>query len=864
MANKNVKKAEKVTTDAGKFPIESCRERIARRFGLDAVALSGPCEGSKLTECVCEQLDKRWDRVKERFAGDGRKVARLAVKLAESFAAKDDSDECSKDVEKLGYAKEAAAGITSYLKAYAIDQAVDDEINGLMDDVDSDVGFADEDAGGDLGMGGGMGDESCPGCAEDDMQAGPDMGVEVIDDGAPMDDMGGAAGEEMVSIEIPREILEDILGGGPDEVVPGEPAGMQDDGGQFVEGDDEIMDLPETETEEAMGGGMMGGGETEMGGHMMDKSERQPLAPMEHAVEEHEEHDEIESLERRLEELKSHEAKEESAKDEGAPKAEEPKKEEHKDEFPAKKDDGGDEPKEDDKREAAMQLRAGRLRRIGQNILKLGPEMSINNTDQLGGHDKKKLGDAKNKSVEDPKALPEGNVHPEGHTAGGNKFQDGSTMGREEKFKAHEVSKDEVSGGSKSILGKDESFPEGKPEVPAGSSPIGGEQFQGGDLSMKGTVIATFTPKGLIVEAGGKRLLAKADIKSVTPELVEAVGRIKFDGDARKFAREALKLIKEAKTKEQDGCTMTDTSKLEGSNFTNDAKKKPDEGGAMTEKGAPANKSEEGVTKTDTSKKESEHFTNDADKKAESAAAHAKATKTADKQEDVVKHHEGDKKVEDPKPVEDNTKPEGHMAGGTKVQDGSTMGHEEKFDAKEVKKDEVSKGDASLIGKDESLPKNGPEVPAGGGKMGNEEWDGGNVSTKGTVIASDEARKQVEAEAKIREARILAASAYAAELLKNGEINGEEFAATVERVAAMPVQAIQNLTLSTRKAREKVVAVAAANAQAQSQMSKTAGLSIPVVINSSCMESSLKERLVNQFKLTKQLNALDEMRENRK
>jgi hypothetical protein len=270
----------------------------------------------------------------------------------------------------------------------------------------------------------------------------------------------------------------------------------------------------------------------------------------------------------------------------------------------------------------------------------------------------------------------------------------------------------------------------------------------------------------------------------------------------------------------------------------------------MTEKGAPA-KSDEGVTKTDTSKKEAEHFTNNADKKAEASAA-PKATKTAE-----------DKKVEDPKPVEDNMKPEGFVAGGDKVQDGATMGHESKFDAKEVKKDEVAKGDASLMGKDESLPKDGPKVPAGGGKIGNEEWDGGNVSTKGTVIAADETRKQVEAEAKIREARILAASAYAAELLKNGEITGEEFATTVEKVASMPVQAIQNLTLSTRKAREKVAAVATANAHAQSQMSKTAGLSIPVVINSSCTESSLTERLVKQFKLTKQLNALDEMRENR-
>jgi hypothetical protein len=869
--SKNVKKAEKVVTDADKFPIESCRERIARRFGLDAVALSGPCEGDKLSDCVCKQLDQRWDRVKERFAGDKRKVVRLAVKLAESFAAKDDTDDCVKDVEKLGYSKDAAAGISGYLKAYAIDMATDNEIEGLMDGISAEGDLSDD------GMGAGMddiGDEAgCPGCAEEGADMGPD--IEVVDDGAP--EGMPPAGEEMVSIEIPREVLEDILGGGTDEVVPGEPAGMQDDG-QFVEGvegGDEIIDLPQdegavteagegVETESAGAMPQMQQqqptqqpmqqqpmqqkkpGEAEMAGSMMDKSEEQPLPTEEHAVEEKEEHDVIESLEKKLEELKSHEAKEEEAK--SFPPKEEPKS----DENGESKEETDEEPKKDEegeKREAAMQLRAGHLRRVGQNILKIGPEMSINNTDQLGGHDGKKLGNAKDKSVEDPKPLPDGNVHPEGHTAGGNKFQDGGTMGHEKKFEAHEVTKDEVSGGSKSLLGKDESFPEGKPEVPAGSAPIGGEQFQGGDLSMKGTVIATFTPKGLVIETpDGKKLLAKADIKSVSTELAEAIGKIKYDGDARKFAGEALSLIKkEAKTKTQDGCTMTDTSKLEGSNFTNDAKKKPDDGGAMTEKGSPA-KSDEGITKTDTSKKESEHFTNDADKKAEAAAV-SKETKTA-----------GDKKVEDPKPLPDgNVKPEGHTAGGNKFQDGGTMGHEEKFDAKEVKPDDVSGGEKSLMGKDESLPKDKPEVPAGGGKMGNEEHDGGDVSTKGTVIA--EVRKAAEAEAKIREARILAASAYAADLLKNGEISGEEFASTVEKIAAMPVQAIQSLQLSTRKAREKVAACNTA-LQAQSQ-TKTAGLSIPVVISSSSKESSLTERLVNQFKLTKQLNALDQMREKR-
>ena len=64
-----VKKAEMALTDADKFPIESCREKLARRYGLDAVALSGPCEGKPLSECVCDQLTSRWDRIDQRFSG---------------------------------------------------------------------------------------------------------------------------------------------------------------------------------------------------------------------------------------------------------------------------------------------------------------------------------------------------------------------------------------------------------------------------------------------------------------------------------------------------------------------------------------------------------------------------------------------------------------------------------------------------------------------------------------------------------------------------------------------------------------------------------------------------------------------------
>lgn len=39
-----------------KFPMASCVEKVARRYGENATSMSGPCEGKKLSDCVCKQL----------------------------------------------------------------------------------------------------------------------------------------------------------------------------------------------------------------------------------------------------------------------------------------------------------------------------------------------------------------------------------------------------------------------------------------------------------------------------------------------------------------------------------------------------------------------------------------------------------------------------------------------------------------------------------------------------------------------------------------------------------------------------------------------------------------------------------------
>lgn len=831
--SKTTKSAEKALTDADKFPIESFRERLSRRFGIDAVALSGPCEGQSLVECIVRQLEKRWDRIKDRFAGDNNKAFKLATKLAESYQMKDDTKDCISDLEQIGYQKTAANGIASYLKAYAMDPAADMEMDKAMDTVMDEP-------------------------ADNMMEPAADAGV------AP-------AADKMVTIDLPMEVAEqlknqietnmpkdeapmmeepmeieviDLTPGGElhgdvedvsNEIVPGEPAGEMDD--HKVEGE-------HSATCEACGATMASAGHRD--------EEKKSLEGLKEDIKDLEHHEE---KEKKGEESESeHEDKEKDIADKMHDKM---KPFEKKDDAEKKENE---EFGEEVYKEAASKMRAGHIKAAGMErvaadgIARLAPEMKLNNTDQIGPHEGKELGAAKEKSPEDPKAISSGNLETEGHSAGDKKFQDKSTMGHEEKFDAKEFDKASATGGKASIMGKDESFPEAKPQVPAGSAPIGGEQFQGGDLSTKGTVIAKIKPDGVHVEADGKKYRAKGEIKAEMVEKVQAgLAKIAegFTGDGKAFAQAALKVIKEAeKSGTVEEVTKTDTGKLEGDKFTNDADKKPADGGAMTSKGKAANP-DEGVCKIDTGKLEGEKFTNDADKKAEAAAV--KETKTA-------------KPVEEPKALEDgNVKPEGYTANDSHFSDGKTMGHEEKFDAKKVDKGEVSKGSASEMGKDEEFPTGKADVPAGGGKMGNEQFDGGNVSTKGTTIAENSQKREVGAddlqsklnEATIKEARLKAASVYVADLLANGDIERDEYASELEKAAQMTVPAIQNLIAQTRKMRARI-ASNAAEAQKQ-QDGKTAGLSIPVVRTASSNEMSLKDRLVREFRLTRKLDEIDGM-----
>jgi len=94
-----------------KFPSASCRELLKRRWGENATAMSGPCEGAKLADCVCDQLERLG------IYTDG-----VAAKVASHMASNDPRvynpiETCQTMLVKAGYSLTDAKIATDGLRA---------------------------------------------------------------------------------------------------------------------------------------------------------------------------------------------------------------------------------------------------------------------------------------------------------------------------------------------------------------------------------------------------------------------------------------------------------------------------------------------------------------------------------------------------------------------------------------------------------------------------------------------------------------------------------------------------------------------------------------------------------------------------
>ena len=230
-----------------KFPIESCIEKLSRRFGTNAVCLSGPDEGKSLAESVCNRLKKA-----------DVYTSKIAVKLADTWSDCDGDEECITHQVRSGYSLRQAAEVCSALKIavaegedFLTDELAGEDTFNDTPDIDPDVPVVEEDPfGGDSiddEMGGGTVTLEIPvdvaeqlGEAVDVATGGGDLGEEApIDDlgaEAPIDDLGG---EAPVEEAIGPDELNDCSGG---EMKPMEDPGM---GGDIGSTDGESEMAPE-------------------------------------------------------------------------------------------------------------------------------------------------------------------------------------------------------------------------------------------------------------------------------------------------------------------------------------------------------------------------------------------------------------------------------------------------------------------------------------------------------------------------------------------------------------------------------------------------------------------------------------------
>jgi len=103
---------KKAFTVHGEFPMNECMEKLARRYGADSVALSGPCRGNSLPDCVCSKL-----------ASENVYSTTVAEKVASSWAQPDPMCECVEDLVREGMGLKQASNACEMIKAaYAEDE----------------------------------------------------------------------------------------------------------------------------------------------------------------------------------------------------------------------------------------------------------------------------------------------------------------------------------------------------------------------------------------------------------------------------------------------------------------------------------------------------------------------------------------------------------------------------------------------------------------------------------------------------------------------------------------------------------------------------------------------------------------------
>ena len=189
-----------------KFPMESCIEKLARRFGKDALCLSGPDEGKPLAQSICNRL-KKADIYTDR----------ISIKLADNWQDCDGDEQCITHQIRSGYDLRQAAEICTVLKI-----AVADGEDFLADDLAGDEVF-DETPVEDPGIG--IERDIDPFAEEHGETITLELPIDIVEQLEQAIEV--AEGERTEGIE------EEIGEGEPVEELPGE--GILEEGGEVID-----------------------------------------------------------------------------------------------------------------------------------------------------------------------------------------------------------------------------------------------------------------------------------------------------------------------------------------------------------------------------------------------------------------------------------------------------------------------------------------------------------------------------------------------------------------------------------------------------------------------------------------------------
>lgn len=425
-----------------KFPMESCRERMARRWGENAVCLSGPKEGQPLVDSVCEMLSKA-----------ETKSVGLGMKIAERVSEREPMSECLEDQVRQNYTMAQAKNICDCLKnkyASEIEEAVEEFITdekqihaGIVDEIEMDFP------------------------PEGDMEDSVDV-VDVVDVEAPEEVVVEDVTEDVVDEEKPdaektvTELAEDIKE--DVDMLVEKVEGTED----VIEDDVPVAELDEEIVEEA---------------------------PVEEVVEDIVEDEEpVEEDEEVVEE-----------------------------EIIAEKKEGNDKISEN-KTEEPVEAQTEETETQEQEDLTMHASRIKSEKDSLSSINLDKLA----KQIGDPKPVDEA------ADLKGEVPEDSQTLGQEPKDLQQLDTPNVPDKGGKATIGDEAVVPAAKPDVPAGSGKMGDEQFEGGNVETKGTVIAE--EDGETKEAGTKTAGEKQveapkpvdeakDLKGEVPEDSQTLGQ---------------------------------------------------------------------------------------------------------------------------------------------------------------------------------------------------------------------------------------------------------------------------------------------------------------------------------------------------